>query len=319
MRPLHILLATAVAAIWGFNFVVIDVGIDAFPPLLFAALRFVVAAFPAILFVGKPTVAWRWIILIGLTIGTGQFALLFVGMHLGMPAGMASLVLQSQALFTGAIAVAALGERIGVRQAAGMLIAFGGIAAVGMDLGAAGPAIGFALCLGAAAMWAVGNVAMRKAQPNDTLNLMVWISVVPPLPLLGLSLLIEGPRADLAALANLSWAGVGALAYIAWLSTLLGFGIWGWLLRRYDAGTVAMYSLLVPVFGMSSAALALGERLTLVRVLAAVAVIAGVALSTLRGRARRADVSDPAPAGAEDDRAPGTERLSPVPAPAQAA
>ncbi|MGH3712254.1 MAG: EamA family transporter [Micromonosporaceae bacterium] len=292
MRAVHVLVAVVVAAIWGFNFVVIDVGVDAFPPLLFAVLRFAVAAVPAVFFVGRPCVPWRWIVVIGMTIGVGQFALLFTGMRLGMPAGLASLVLQTQVFFTLFIAAGALGERVRVRQLAGLGLAFAGIVLVGVDLARAGDVaglgsgalVGFGMCVGAAGMWGLGNVAIRRAQPDDPFNLMVWTSAVAPLPLLGLSLLVEGPQADLAALANLSWLGAGAVLYIAVLSTLVGFGLWSWLLRRYDAGVVAAYSLLVPVFGMSSAAIVLGEPLTPWRMVAAVAVVAGVALSSVKGR-----------------------------------
>ncbi|GAB3960771.1 EamA family transporter [Actinoallomurus acanthiterrae] len=284
MRPRHVAIAVMIAAIWGINFVVIHVGLGALPPLLFAALRFVAAAFPAVLFVRRPTIPWRRMALIGLPLGVGQFGLLFIGMHMGMPAGLASLVLQTQALFTAAFAVLTLGERMRRAQIAGMLVAFTGIVVIAVSLGQGGPVLAFVLCVVAAGMWGLANIGMRKAQPPDMFAFMVWVSLVPPLPLLALSLIFEGPRADLHALTHIGAGGLGALVYIAYLSTLVGFGLWGWLLRRYDAGQVAIYSLLVPLFGMSSAALVLGEDITVTDVVAACLIVGGVALSSLRRR-----------------------------------
>jgi O-acetylserine/cysteine efflux transporter len=296
MRPRHVLLALIVAAIWGFNFVVIHVGVSEFPPLLFAALRFTVVAIPAVFFVGLPKVQWRWILLISLGVCAGQFGLLFVSIHMGMPAGLASLVLQAQAIFTLVLAAVFLRERIELRQVLGLAIAFGGIALVGFDMGQGSPLVAFAFCVGAAAMWGIGNVGLRKSNTPNILNLWVWVSLLAPVPLFALSLIIEGPRADLEALSNLSWSGVGALAYIAYVSTLVGYGIWGILMRRYNAGVVAAYALLVPIFGLSSAAVFLDERVTPTRILAGGLIVGGVALSSLRfGKSRTSEpVAEPA-------------------------
>jgi O-acetylserine/cysteine efflux transporter len=284
MRFRHVGAAVFMAAIWGVNFVVIDVGLDSLPPLLFAGLRFAAAAFPAVLFLRRP-VAWRWLVLIGLTLGVGQHGLLFVAINIGMPAGLSSLVLQSQAAFTALFAVAMLRERLRSAQVAGMAVAFAGIALIGVTLGQKSPLLAFVLCVVGAVMWALANICIRKARPRDAFGFMVWISLVPPLPLFTASLVFEGPRADVRALAHISLSGLGSLAYVAYLSTLVGFGLWGWLMRRYDAGQVAMYSLLVPPFGMSSAALLIGERITVVDVLAAGLIIGGVALASIRAPA----------------------------------
>ncbi|MFB9904828.1 EamA family transporter [Allokutzneria oryzae] len=284
MKPKHVALAVCVAAVWGVNFVVIEIGLGEFPPLLFSALRFLVAALPAILFVGPPRVAWRWVLGVGLVLGVAKFGVLFVGMKAGMPAGLSSLVLQSQALFTAFFATALLRERPGRSRLAGMAVAFTGIALVAIDYGSTSPLAAFLLVIAAAACWGLSNTITRKAQPPDMFRFMVWVSAVPILPLLGLSLLVEGPEADLAALGDLSASGVGAILYVAWGATLFGFGVWGYLLREYDATAVAPYSLLVPIFGMSSAALLLGEAVTPLRCVAAVLVIAGVGITSLPKR-----------------------------------
>ncbi|MEV5241949.1 EamA family transporter [Streptomyces cinnamoneus] len=284
MRPLHIVLAVLIAALWGVNFVVIDAGLDHFPPLLFCALRFLAAALPAVFFVGRPPVKWRWIIGVGLVLGVGKFGLLFIGMRAGLPAGLSSLVLQIQAVFTALFAMAALGERTGRVRLAGMGVALAGIVVAAVDEGTSGPLLGFALVVAAAAFWGVSNVLTRKAAPPDALRFIVWVSCVPVLPLLLLSLLFEGPDADAEALGSLDWTGVGAVLFVAWVSTVLGFGAWGFLLRHYDASAVAPFTLLVPVFGMSSAALLLGEHVSALRWSAAVLLVGGVALTSRAGR-----------------------------------
>lgn len=287
MKPRHIALAVLVAAVWGLNFVLIDVGLKSFPPLLFCALRFTVVAVPAVFFVGPPRVAWRWVLAVGFVLGVLKFGSLFLGMHEGMPAGLSSLVLQSQAVFTALFAAGMLRERPGPRRVAGLALATVGIALAAVDNGLGGPVRSFALVIAAAIAWGLSNVLTRKAAPPDLLRWMVWVSAVPPLPLLALSLLVEGPRTDLHALASITPAGLGTVAYVGLLATLFGFGAWGFLLRTYDAGAVAPYSLLVPVFGMSSAWLLLGEAITPLAGAAALLVIAGIALSALPASAVR--------------------------------
>ncbi|MEU0845187.1 EamA family transporter [Streptomyces sp. NPDC005962] len=318
MRPAHIGLAVLVTALWGVNFVVIDVGLDHFPPLLFCALRFLVAAVPAIFFVGLPRVSWRWIVAVGLALGVAKFGLLFIGMHEGMPAGLSSLVLQIQAVFTALFAAVVLAERPGRRRLLGMAVALTGIAVAAVDEGTSGPLLGFVLVIAAAAFWGVANVLTRMAAPPDPLSFMVWVSVVPVLPLLGLSLMFEGANPGMHALATLDWSGAGAIVYVAWGATMVGFGLWSFLLRTYDASAVAPFSLLVPVFGMSSAALLLGEGISPLRWLAAVLLVGGVALTSLRSvrlplplpvrRAiRRERSGDVATGAVPPDRAPASD------------
>ncbi|CAL9468508.1 putative amino-acid metabolite efflux pump [Streptomyces sp. enrichment culture] len=284
MRPSHLLLAVLVSAVWGVNFTVIEIGLDHFPPLLFSALRFLVAALPAVFLVGRPKVAWKWVVGVGLALGVAKFGLLFVGMDAGMPGGLSSLVLQVQAVFTALFAFALLGERPSRVRLVGMAVALAGIGVAAVDEGASGPLGGFALVVAAAACWGVSNILTRRAAPPDALNFMIWVSTVPVLPLLALSLLLEGPERDLEALAGLDWRGAGTVLFVAWVATVFGFGAWGWLLRRHPASTVAPFSLLVPVFGMSSAALFLGETVTPLRWCAAALLVGGVAMASVTRR-----------------------------------
>jgi len=292
MSPRHLLLALGLAVAWGVNFVVIDVGLDHFPPLLFSALRFLVAAVPAILILRHPGVPWRWVALVALTLGILKFGLLFTGMAAGMPPGLSSLVLQTQAVFTAVFAVVLLGERLTRHQVAGLAVAIAGVALIAVDLGATSPAGAFVLVIGAAALWGVSNVAIRKASPPDTLRFMVWVSALATLPLFALSAIVEGPGRGWDALRTATWPAIGAVAFVGLVATVAGFGTWGYLIRTYSASTVAPFSLLVPVFGMAASALLLGERISPLKLLAGVLIIAGVLAGVLR---REPATAGPAP------------------------
>ncbi len=276
MRPREILLALFVVVAWGVNFVIIEVGLGTMPPLLLAALRFAVAALPAI-FIPRPAVPWPRFIFIGLVLFTGQFGLLFISMKVGMPAGLASVVIQSQAFLTGPIAALVLGEKVSPRQMAGTGVAFLGLAAIATTAGGGGVTLaGLLFCLGAALCWAIGNVALRGAGKIDMFAMVTWLSIVPPLPLLALSYLFEGPQAIEAAFLHMGWAGIGAVAYIAIVSTNIGYGMWAYLLKLYPAAQVAPFSLLVPIVGIVSAALLLGEQFGPVRLAGMVLVFTGL-------------------------------------------
>jgi O-acetylserine/cysteine efflux transporter len=282
MRPLDLLTAVFVAFVWGLNFVVIKLGLSELPPLLFSALRFTVAALPWVFLVGRPQAPWRIILGIGLFLGLLKFSALFIGMDLGMPAGLASLVLQAQAFFTVLFAAVWLKERPRPRHLIGMAVAFAGLALIALDFGAAPRDLtGLALVVLAAALWGIANLFMKEARGANALNLIVWVSLVPPLPLLLVSVALEGPETVSAALLGLDWTGIGAVLYIGLVATIVGFGLWGRLLSRYPAAVVAPFSLLVPIFGMSAGALLLGEPLGLLRIAAAMLVLAGLAIVAL--------------------------------------
>lgn len=290
MSPRHLLLALGLTAVWGVNFVVIAVGLDHFPPLLFSALRFLVAAVPAIFFLRSPGVPWRWVALVTLTLAILQFGLLFIGMDAGMPPGLSSLVMQAQAPFTLLFAVLLLKERLTRQQVLGMAVALAGIALIALDLGATSPFGAFVLLIAAAAAWGLGNIVMRHAAPPDTLRFMVWVSALAVLPLLLLSTVFEGPQRGWDALRTVSWPAAGSVVFVGLVATVAGFGVWGYLIRTYSASVIAPFSLLVPVFGMAAAALLTGERLTPLRVLAAALIIAGVLCGLVRGRTPAARV-----------------------------
>ncbi|GHF75294.1 O-acetylserine/cysteine efflux transporter [Amycolatopsis bartoniae] len=287
------LLALFVAVLWGCNFLAVHYTLGHFPPLFTGALRFLVIAIPTMLFVPRPKVKLRWLIGFGLGFGTGQFAFLFLAMNLGMPTGLASLVLQASAPLTVLLGSVFLRERLTPRQLGGILLAVGGMAVIAWHQAEHAVLLPVVLTLLGALSWAVGNVCARQARPENGLHFTLWMSVVPPIPMLALSLVFEGPAADWHSLATLNtangWTAIGGFGYVVVLGTLVGSGVWTTLMNRNPANIVAPFSLLVPVVGMSASFLLLDERPALVEVLAGVVVVGGVLLGSLPRRQRSAE------------------------------
>lgn len=285
MSPKDLSLALVVIVAWGLNFVVIKVGLDGLPPMLLGALRFMLAAFPAVLLVKRPKMPLRWLVAYGMTISVGQFAFLFTAMSVGMPAGLASLVLQSQAFFTLLFAAAFLGERIQPMHLVGLLIAAGGLALIATQAGDHDMTLaGFFFTLCAASMWAAGNVITRRVGQVNLMGLVVWGSLVPPIPFLLLSLGLEGPATIEAALRGIELDSILALVYLAFVATMLGYGIWSRLLSRYPANQVAPFSLMVPVVGISASSWLLGERLLPLQMAGAGLVMLGLLVNVYGAR-----------------------------------
>lgn len=283
MSPRDLLLALVVVVAWGVNFVVIKVGLHGVPPMLLGALRFALAAVPAVFFVKRPQMPWRWLFAYGATISFGQFAFLFSAMYVGMPAGLASLVLQAQAFFTLIFAALFLHERFRVSNVVGLLVAAGGLAIIGMQGGHAMTLAGFVLTLCAAGSWALGNIVTKKVGKVDLVGLVVWGSLIPPLPFLALSYAFEGPQRIVAALSGISATSIFAIVYLAFIATLIGYGLWSRLLSRYPASQVAPFSLLVPIVGLASASLVLDEQLSVAQIAGALLVMAGLAVNVFGG------------------------------------
>jgi O-acetylserine/cysteine efflux transporter len=283
MAPKDLLLALVVVVAWGINFVVIKVGLHGVPPMLLGGLRFTLAAVPAVFFVKRPQLPWRWLIAYGATISFGQFAFLFSAMYVGMPAGLASLVLQAQAFFTLIFAGMFLHERFRAPNLVGLFIAACGLAVIGIQGGHEMTLAGFVLTLCAAASWAMGNIVTKKVGKVDLVGLVVWGSLIPPLPFFVLSYWFEGPQRITAALSGISALSVFAIVYLAFIATLIGYSLWSRLLSRYPASQVAPFSLLVPIVGLASAWVFLGEQLSEPQILGALLVMAGLAVNVFGG------------------------------------
>ena len=277
----HLLLALSVVAVSVTNFVVIRIGLDELPPLLFATLRFFFALLPAAFFIRRPQVPWRSLAAYGVLIGFGQFGLLYIAMNGFISPGVASLVVQSQVFFTIGLAMAFSGERVRLFQIAALLMATAGVAVILAHGDASATPLGLGLVLLAAISWAGGNHVAKVSGATNMLAFVVWASLFSVPPLLAGSLILEGWPAITSALSH---AGPEAWAAVLWQSvgnTMFGYAAWGWLLGRHPAATITPTAMLVPVFGMAASALLLGEALPLWKLGAAALVIGGLAINVL--------------------------------------
>jgi len=286
----HLLLALSVVFIWGTNFVVIKWGLAEFPAFLFAALRFLLSALPWIFVFRRPAVPWNMLARAGLLLGVGQFGLVYWAMRQDISPGLASLVVQAQVFFTIIMSMIMTGERARPLQIAALVLATSGYAVVAWrsatDPAAAVTLLGLGLVLAAAFCWACTNMVMRGAGRVNMVAFTAWSSLFAIIPLLIISLLVDGPAKVIDALAHASgwgwlaalWQGVG--------NTVFGFGAWGWLLARHPAVTVTPLALLVPVFGILSSAVLLNEALPAWKIIAAALVLGGLSLNVYASRVR---------------------------------
>ncbi|WP_010671611.1 O-acetylserine/cysteine exporter [Pantoea agglomerans] len=291
MSVKDMLLALCVVVAWGVNFVVIKLGLQGMPPFLLAGLRFTLVAFPAIFFVRRPPIPLRWLVVYGMTISFGQFAFLFLAIKLGMPAGLASLVLQAQAFFTLLLGALLLAEKLHWNHIVGIIIATLGmflLATAGME-GQTSAGITLTtmmLTLSAALSWGLGNITNKIIMRNRSvpiMSLVVWSALVPIVPFFACSLLFDGQAAIVYSLLHIGLQTVLALFYLAFVATIVGYAIWGNLLSRYETWRVAPLSLLVPVVGIITAALVLDEHLSGQQMLGAVVIILGLLVNVFGG------------------------------------
>jgi O-acetylserine/cysteine efflux transporter len=279
MTPQSIVLAAIAAVLWGLSFIASAVALEALSPPQLTALRFMIAAFPALV-VARPPVAWTALVAIGLTLFAGQFLLLFVALATGLPPGLASVTQQTQVFFSVVLAAICLGDKPHRHSVVGMLVAFMGLGLIALSVGRTGPIAALAVGVAAAFSWAIGNVLIKRLGPVPILPLVAWLSLIPPLPALVVSLFYPGPGL-FTAMAGAGWASLGAVLYLGLAATLISYAIWGRLLTMYPTSVVAPFTLLVPVIGVTASALLLGERFTMLRASGMVLILCGVAVAII--------------------------------------
>nr|WP_315475881.1 EamA family transporter [uncultured Undibacterium sp.] len=288
LTPSQIGIAMIVIILWGLNFVVIKVGLQGIPPFLLATLRFVFVAFPAIFFLARPQVPIKLLIAYALTISLGQFAFLFSAIAVGMPAGLASLVLQAQAFFTIGISAFVFGDKLRFSNVCGMIVASIGLFLLGSAGIQANPLhfsiAGFVLTLCAALSWACGNVINKKMGSVGVLNLVAWSALVPILPFFALAICFEGASTVWDSLVHIQIKSIAAILYLAGAASLIGYTLWGKLLGGLPTHLVAPLSLLVPVVGLSSAWILLDEVLSQMQMIGALIVMVGLLINVFGAR-----------------------------------
>ncbi|HQT89859.1 MAG: EamA family transporter [Acidiphilium sp. 37-64-53] len=282
----HALLALAVVAVWGTNFVIIRLGLDQFPPFLLAGLRFSLAALPGVFFLPRPTVAWRNLAAYGLAIGAGQFGLLFLALDGHISPGLASLVIQVQVFFTIFISMARIGERLQGFQIIACLLAVAGIIVIALHVNGHTTPLGLALVMLAAGCWACGNIIAREGGARNFLAYVVWASLFSAPPLLILSMIVDGPSVIVHAVRHATAWGWAAVVWQAVGNSWFGYASWAFLLARYPSATISPMALLVPVFGMAASVVWLGEPMPAWKMAATALVIIGLGVSVFYPRLR---------------------------------
>lgn len=283
-----VLIALLVVSIWGFNFTVIKLSVDEMPPLLVAALRFFFAAVPAIFLVARPRAPWALVLGYGLAMGTALYALLNIALHMGLAASLASLGLQVQAMFTIALAYFAFGEVPRRLQIVGAIVAFAGIGVIAVGHGPGPDLLPIAILILAAMAWALANILSKSAGAIPMVPFTVWGNFFACIPLFALSFIFEGGPALVSYLDPPSWSAVGLIAFLAYPATLFGFAMWSDLLSRHSAATVAPFTLLVPIAGIGSGVLILGEPIQPVDVAGGVLIFLGLILTVVRLKPKQA-------------------------------
>ena len=288
MTPRHTILALTVVVIWGLNFVVIDAGLgtgdDRVPPLVFLAVRFVLVVFPAILFIKPPAIGWKNILLIGTFLSLGQFSLLYLALALGMPAGLASLLLQTQVVLSVIVSALLLRERPTTRQSFGIIVGMVGLAVVIVGHSTTAPWLPLVVTLLAALAWAIGNALARRAGSASGLSLTVWSGVVVPIPALVLSMIVDSPAVVIDSLVTITPVAILSTLFTAVAASLIGYGIWNSLLARYPTSAVVPFTLLVPVIGIVTAWLVQKETPTATELLGGAVMLAGLAVAVIQRR-----------------------------------
>lgn len=274
-----ILAALTVAVTWGFNFIVMKHAVSEFPPLLLTALRFGLAAVPMVFFVKRPACGWWPLLAFGFLFGIVKFGVLFTAFAFGLPSGLGAVMLQAQAFFTILLGVLLLGERPSRTQRFSLAVAALGVVIIAQAVSGTATFLPVALTVAAAAAWGVANIVVKRLPGVDMLSFMVWASVVPPLPMLALSLLSDGPAVVWHALTSATWLGWGAVLYLAYPVSVVTLAMWGSLLTRYSTASVAPFALLVPVVGYVCSALIYGERLTPATFVGAALLLASLAIN----------------------------------------
>lgn len=293
MKKKDVILAVLLVTIWGVNFTVIKLGLSGVPSMLLVALRYLITVFPAIFFVKKPSTEWKYIIMYGLAVGVGQFSCLFYAMEIGMPASIASIILQIQAFISPLLAAIFLNEKIKAKQIAGFTIAAAGLVIIALANTPGEvtsiPFTAILLNLLAPFFWAASNIVARiasdksaaKGEKLDMFSLVVWSSLIPPIPMLIISFMLDTPQTILNVVTNLNGISIFAIIYLAYGATLFGYGVWSVLIGSYPMSKVAPLPLLVPVTALLSARIVLGEQLSGMQWLGVCVILIGLIVTNL--------------------------------------
>ena len=279
IRPQHLLLFLFVTCIWGLNFAVAKVALEQLPPLFLMTLRFTLVALLLLPFVSLPRGRLGAIFGISITLGFLHFSFMFSGMRI-LDASTAAIAIQLQVPFASLLAAFFFKDKLGWRRALGMAVAFIGVAVIAGEPRLQGQYLALAMVIFAACMWSVANVQIKKLGEIDGFTLNGWMAAFAA-PQLAIGSLVLEDNQLAALLAADAWAYF-AIFYQAIVIVVIGYGIWYWLLGRYDMNQAMPFTLLVPLFGVMSGVVFLGESLSFHLIAGGLLTIVGVGVIVLR-------------------------------------
>jgi O-acetylserine/cysteine efflux transporter len=286
MKLSHLLLAILITAIWGINFSVIKIGLSSVDPFILAGIRFTLCAMPALFFIKKPDVPWRYIIGYGLVFGIGLWGLVNLGIKAGLSAGIASLLLQFSAFFTILLGSVVFKESLTRYQIAGFALASTGLLSIVFITDGSVTFSGTLLVLAGAIAWSIANIIIKRSATKQIFAFLVWSSAFSPLPLFLLDWLVNGSNGYTALVSHVDYRAVLSILFQVYPNTLFGYWVWNSLLKQYPISTVAPLSLLVPVFGILGSMAIFGEAISSLKILALLLIISGLVVGLYGYRLR---------------------------------
>ena len=283
MPAKHLFLIILVCLSWSFNFTAGAAGMQHFSPLLFMILRFsiiLIAVFP---FLRRPPPGqWLRLLLVCVLIGVLHFTIMFWALARSTDVSSVAIIQQTYIPMAVVLAIIILGEQIGWRSLLATAIAFTGVMVIGFDPLVLGQLDVLALALLSALFQALGSIYMRGIRGVGVFSFQAWTAVISLPCLVLLSLLLE--QGQLAAIQTASWVHWSSVAYSALIASLVGHGIFYFLVQRHPLSSVMPYMLLTPVFAVLFGVLVWGDRPGWRLFLGGLLVLTGIFVITLRAR-----------------------------------
>lgn len=281
MSPRDLALAAFAILVLGINVPVVKVIVGLAPPVFVTGLRFVLVGLVLSWFFPFPKRHWRQVVILSVVQGVLHHGIMFLGTA-GVDATVAAIVLQLGSPFALIAAWLILHERFGPVRLAGMIGAFAGVLILVGEPAVWQANVSVMLLVVSSMAWALANIQIKKMGAVDALQMTVWMSVFAAPQLLVVSWVFETGQWD--AVVSAPWIFWACLIYTALGATVIGYGLWYHLLRRYDVSQIVPFSLMQPVVGVLSSVLLLGDVLTANKVIGGIVVLIGVAVIQMRSR-----------------------------------
>lgn len=282
MQKKHLVLAILVTLVWGVNFPITKLGLRSIDPFVLTGIRFALAAIPLVFFIKRPAIKFSYVVAYGFIFGLGMWGVINYGIQVGVSPGIASLIIQLSVFFTMGWGALLFKEKLRRAQLIGALLALVGLAGIISTQQGEHSILGVLLIVLSAVAWSVGNMIIKTSGVKEIFSFMVWASLFPLIPLFFIAWLMQGAAPFENLQSSLDLTAVLSIIFQVYLAT--HFAYWGWnsLLKLYPVSTVAPLSLLIPVFGIGSSMLIIGEHISIPNLISIAIIIMGLAVGLYR-------------------------------------